>query len=182
VKQRVFGAALFEERQRSADFFFRRHARGEQHRLAGRRDVLDKGKICQIGRTDLVGREIARLQEVDAAPVPGGAHRRDPARPAVVEQLAELIVRQLELDEERDDVLQALLAVARLVDDLFAVGFSQLSLLELHRVGAGLDGGVHEPLRDRQVAIVVDADLGNDVARLSRSNPAGADVEGTLSC
>ena len=91
---------------------------------------------------------------------------------AIREQLAELIVRQLELDQHRDDVLQALLAVARLVEDFLAVGLAELPLLELHRVGAGRDRGVHELLRDREVAVVVDADFGDHIARLPGTDPA----------
>src|SRR6185436_1817855 len=81
----------------------------------------------------------------------------------------------------RDDVLQALLAVARLVDDLLAVGLAQLPLLELDGVGAGVDGGVDQLLRDRQVAVVIDADFGDDVARLARADPPRTDVESALS-
>ena len=92
-------------------------------------------------------------------------------------QVAEVVVAQLELDQQRHDVLQPLLAGARLVDDLLPVRLGELAFLELHRVGAGGDGRVHELLRDGETAVVIQADLGNDVARLVGADAACADAQ-----
>ena len=90
--------------------------------------------------------------------------------------------RQFEVDQHRDDVLEALFAVARLVDDFLAIGLVEFSLLELHRVGARRGRCVHELLRDREVAVVVETDFGDHIARFSRTDPSRADVESPLSC
>src|SRR5258708_15984315 len=90
------------------------------------------------------------------------------------------MVRHIESDAQRGDVLQALLTVAPLSYNLFVVGHLQLPLLEFHRVGAALDRGIHELLGDREIAVVVDADLGDDVTRLAGPDPARADVEDAL--
>ena len=92
--------------------------------LPVRGDVLDEREVGQVGRADLVGGQVARLEEVDAARSHGVHIAVIRARSAVREQLAELVVRQLELDQQRDDVLQALFAVARLVEDLLAIGLA----------------------------------------------------------
>src|SRR4029077_17732074 len=113
--------------------------------------------------------------------VPGCAHRGYPARAAVREQLAELIVRGLELDQQRGDVLQPLRAVAGLIDDRLAVRFTELPLLELDGVRAGRDRGIDELLRNSEVAVVVDADPGDHIARLAGTDPAAANLEGPLS-
>ena len=100
VEQRVFRVALLEERQRPAHLLFGRHPRRQQHWLAGGRHVLDQGKVGEVRRPDLVGRQIAGLEKIDAGAVPWRAHRRDPAVVAIREQLPELVVRQLELDQQ----------------------------------------------------------------------------------
>ena len=143
--------------------------------------VLDEREVGQIRRADLVGGEVAGLEEVDAAAIPRRAERGDSARRGSNEQLAELVVRQFELDQQRDDVLQSLLAVARLVDDLLAIGLAQLALLELDRVRARVDGGVDELLGDCQIAVVIDPDLGDHVAGLAAADAARSDLKRALS-
>ena len=68
--------------------------------------------------------------------------------------------------------LEPLLAVARLVEDFLAVGLAERPLLELHRVGASRHRGVHELFRDGEVAVVVDADFGDHIARLPGTDPS----------
>ncbi len=173
--------ALLQEGQRPSHFLFRRHSRREQHRFAGRRDVLDERKIREVRRSDLVSREVAGFEKIDARAIPRRAHCRNLPRSAVIEQLAELVVAQLEFDQQRNDVLQSLLAVPRLVDDLFPVGFPEFALLELDRVRACVDRRIDELLRDVEIAVVIDADFGDHVAWLPRTDAAGPDVEDPFS-
>jgi len=49
------------------------------------------------------------------------------------------------------------------------------AFLELHGVATGLDGGVDQLLGDCQVAVVVDADLGNEKGGAGLTNDAGPD-------
>jgi hypothetical protein len=93
----------------------------------------------------------------------------------VRDQLREVGVRQLELGQQWDDVLQPLLAVARLLEDRLLVQVGEAPLLELDGVRPRLRRRVDQPLGQREVAVVVEADLGDDEAGLVGADAAASD-------
>ena len=64
-----------------------------------------------------------------------------------------------------------------LVDDHLPVGLRELALLELHRIGTGGHRRVHQVLRNPEIAVVVEADLGNHITGLVGPDAPGSDAQ-----
>jgi hypothetical protein len=144
------------------------HAGGGDDGLAGLADVAQQVVVGERGRGDLVDRRIELLHEVDRRLVPG----RD--QPGGLERLAEGGDLEIVVVLELEAALQVAVGVAegigtrgrelgRGVDDLHG------ALLELDGVAAGGHGDGDEALGQVDVAVVIDADLCDDIAGMARA-------------
>ena len=170
-QDQVVGA---EHVDRVIDLLERAHARGEDDRLAGGSGVTQQVVVGQRGRRDLVARRREAVDEVDRLLVPARREPRDLAGAAVRVDLLVVVVVELEpaLQVAVGRAERALSGLGQLlgrVDDV------DRALLELDRIAPGGDGDADQPLGQVDVAVVVDADLGDHVARLSISDGPIAD-------
>src|SRR5690606_22199689 len=79
-------AAAASSVDRLLDFLGIGHAGGDDHRLAGARDVLDQGQIDRLERRDLVGRSVQLLEQVDSSIVERRTEYRDAQLARMLEQ------------------------------------------------------------------------------------------------
>ena len=158
VQERVRDAGLADDVDGLADLALGRHPGRDDHRGAAGRHVPQQRVVGHVGGGDLERADAVVDEAVDADRVPGGAHHLDADVAAVVEDLEELVGPEVVLREQVEGVLRAEVLPARPAGALAVEGV-HVAQLELHHVGPGLDRQVDQPLGQRHVALVVDADL-----------------------
>jgi len=130
--------------------------------------MIDQKKIRHVRRADFVSRHSESFEKVDAVRVPGSAEERDRPRRTIVPQFYELLVRELEFDEDGHEILQRLLTKAWFSKDVLLIHLAEFSLLEFDCIDASIYRGINQLPGDGKVSVVIDASLGDDVARLVR--------------
>jgi hypothetical protein len=88
----------------------------------------------------------------------------------VVEQRAQVVGVELEPGEQVEHVLRAEVLVRGVESAAVAVQRRQVTHLELHGVGPGRGGRLHELASEFHAAVVVDADLGDHPHRVVRAD------------
>ena len=176
MQQHVRRRAVVEEFRRGANFIRRAHAGRDDQRLAGRGQFRQQGQVGQVGGGDLVGLNPERLQRRDAGCVPGRAEVLDVLRGAIGRHAALLLGGQLEAAQQVEGVFDGEVVVltgkAR-----GAVDLVQLAHLEFGAIRAGCDRGVHQRDGAIEIAVMVVADFGNDIAWLAGADRAMADPD-----
>ena len=156
------------------DLFDGAHTGGKDDRLALGAGVAQQMVVGERRRRDLVAGRIELVDEVDRFLVPAGGEPRHLDFAAVAVDQAVLVVTEF----------QAALEVAiggsegafpRLRQLFRRVHYIDRALLELDRVAAGRHRHADEPPGQIDVAVVVDADFGDDVARMAVANHFVAD-------
>ncbi|CAB4938088.1 unannotated protein [freshwater metagenome] len=171
VQERVGDPGAADDVDGLADLALGGHAGGDDHGRAAGGHVAEQRVVGHVRRGDLERGDAVVDEPVDADRVPRGAHDVDADVLAVVEDLEEAVGAEVVLREEVEGVLRAEVLAAR-AGRALAVDRLHVAQLELHDVGAGLDRQVDELLGQRHVALVVDADLGDQ----QRGGVGGHDV------
>ena len=176
VQEGVCDPGATDEVDGLADLTLGRHAGRDDHRRAAGGHVAQQGVVGHVGGRDLERRHAVIDEPVHADRVPGGAHDLDADVAAVVEDLEELVGLEVVLREQVEGVLRAEVLAAG-AGSALAVERLHVTQLELHDVGARLDREVDELLGQRDVALVVDADLRDEQAGRAGPDDVAADAE-----
>ena len=157
---------LPEYLDRVIDLVERTHSRRQDDRLALGADVPEKRVIGERRRRNLVERRIESVDEVDRSLVPTRCRPRDPRLSTV------LVDRGVVAFAELEAAFQVAVGVAerrftRLRQLFRGVHNIDRALLELHYFATGLRRDVDELLGGIEVAVVVDADLRDNKARVA---------------
>src|SRR5262249_6690497 len=149
------------------DVLHRATAGGQEHGLPECGDMALERRVAQIARGELECRDVQLGEQVGALEVERRREQRHPALTCVPHQLPVLVGAELErLTMLAVRVPEAQLVVVRLLVELAGIERPVRALLQLDGVDAALFRGVDEALRLLDVALVVVADFGDDVARL----------------
>lgn len=146
-----------------ADLLRGRHAGGQDDRAARRAQGAQQLVVREGRGGDLVGRDVELLQEGYGLGVPRGGEPVDVLALGVLVDLAVLVLAELHAVAVVDVGHPAPGGVALDVPLVARGADLRGALLELDGVAAGLGGGVDELERVLQLAVVVDADLADDV-------------------
>jgi hypothetical protein len=161
------------------NLFHRGHAGREDDGFAGAAHIAQQVVIGQRGGRNLVGRGVELFHEIHRRFVPDRDQPGDVFRTAIALDFLVLCLTEFDLAA----VLQVgNVSPGRLAHLLLLVGRRtnfRGALLELDRVHAGLDGGVDHRFGNFQVAVVVDADFGDDEGRMAIANQAVPDFDFT---
>ena len=133
-------------------------------------------------RRDLVRDDAEVLEERDARHVPRRREPLEPAQQRVVADLDVLVAAELDAVAVLEVGHRAPRRLARHVAHVLGRGDLGRALLELHRVRAGVGRDVDEPLGELDVAVVVEADLGDDIGGAAAADDAGSDRDGHVLC
>ena len=158
-----------QDLDRVPDLLRRRHAGGEDDRAVGGAQGAQQLVVGEGGGGDLVGRDVELLQEGDGLGVPRGGEPGDVLRLGVLVDLAVLVLAELHAVAVVDVGHAAPGGVALDVPLVARGADLRGALLELHGVAAGFGGGVDQLEGVLEVAVVVDADLADDVDGVTRA-------------
>ncbi len=114
--------------------------------------------------------DVQVFQECDAGHVPRRCEPVEPAQRGVVADLHVLIAAELDAAAVVEVGHGAPRRLSRHVAHVLGSGDLGGALLELHRISAGLRRDVDESLGDVYIAVVIQADLSDDVGGLAASD------------
>jgi hypothetical protein len=154
---------------RTIDLVDGAHPGRQDDRFPGRARVSQQVVVGQRRRRDLVTRRGKAIDEIDGLLVPGRREPRDLAGAAVGIDFLVIVIIELE-SAFQITVGRAKRALARLRQFLRGIDDLDRALLELDRVAAGRHRHADQPLREIDVAVVIDADLSDHIARLGVSD------------
>src|SRR4051812_6426607 len=164
LQQRDLRVDLTERLVAAADVVERRAASRDDRRLAERGDVAQQGRVDDVGRGDLVGRHVELGQEVGGADVEGGGEEGDADALGVGDELLVGLAAELQrLAVRAVRGPERVLVLVGLVVHLARVERGVVALLRLDGVRPRAAGLVDEVHRLVDVALVVVADLRDDV-------------------
>ena len=118
------------------------------------------------------------LEERDARHIPRRREPLEPAQQRVVADLDVLVAAELDAAPVVEVGHRAPRRLAQHVAHVLGRGDLGGALLELDGIRAGVGRDVDEPLGEVDVAVVVQADLGDHVGGASASDDAGSDRDG----
>src|SRR6185437_5907959 len=156
-----------------------RHARGNDHRLAGTRDVFDQRQVYRLERVDLVSGCVQALQQIHCRFVERRAEDRDAGLAGALKQRSMPFPWHMRFGVEivkRSSIPQAamnakILIIAVQRDRIRTIG------LQLDRVSARLFGGMNDAGCGLDAAVVVRRHLGDHVGWATRSKQPSADTD-----
>lgn len=169
--------------ERAARVLHRAAAGRNDHRLADAGDLLQERRVRQIARRDLVGGHVDRGEQIRRRRIEGGREEQDANLPGIGGQRAILLAVELQrLAMFAVGRRIGVLAVVRAVVQFLIEQRPVIALLQLHRVGTGLLGGLEHGHALLQVALVIVADLGDDVGGAVVGDGLVADRENASHC
>ena len=132
--------------------------------------------VGEIGRGDFERRDAVVHQGLHGGQIPRGAHHFDASVTGMVEEVEQVLGWQRVLGQQVQRVLgpKVLSAAGRA---RLAVEGVHVPQLELHAVSTGVCGGIHQPAPERQVALVVVADLRDHHCRVPLPDPVLPDPQ-----
>ena len=164
LQQGVGCAGVTQQGHGLANLFLAAHTGGNQHGQTAGCDIAQQLVVGQVGRSNLHALNTVVDQCLHRGGIPGGAHDIHVVLLDVVEDLVHLVHAQGEAGEQVQGVLHAQV-LARGGGTALTVEGVHVTQLELHGVGTGLNGQVHQFLSEINATLVVVANLGDDEGR-----------------
>ena len=156
------------------DLFHGAHAGGENDRPAFAARVAQQAVVGERSRCNLEAGDVELIDEIHRLLVPAGGEPGHLDFAAIAVDQAVLVVPELQPALEiavggAEGILAGLGQFFGGVDDVHG------ALLKLHGVAARRYGHADQPAREVDIAVMVDADLGDDVAGVAIADQPAAD-------